>query len=331
MSAFRAHDELQSGQLAKASKSLSSIKIDGTRLAKEAEELIIRIQAVETHYIRKEQAISRRVGELQAKEQRLSKIKERIMTQLERKSLELRSQRSTLKSAERDLDTAKREEVKAEKKKNEMVAVSVATGAAGLLFSIATLGIGLPVAVVATTACACVALDYADQQERAERAIRVTRQAICETECAIASCKGQISQIRSEIYDLTQQIEEEEQEAIRYHEERGEIRTLIAFVKEALVYWNEFADATNYANTRAELIEQLTKKAQEKRFFGFFNRRAAKRQAMSFLEAWEDVQKIAKDGSQHLFEMDFECSSCGCTFQSMPYTQNGDLVCSYCH
>jgi len=40
-------------------------------LAKEAEELIVRIQVVETHYMRKEQDISRKVGELQDREQSL--------------------------------------------------------------------------------------------------------------------------------------------------------------------------------------------------------------------------------------------------------------------
>ena len=330
-SAFRAHDELQSGRLAKASKSLSSVRKDGTKLAKEAEELTTRIQAVETHYITKERTISRKVGELQAEEQRLRQRKGIIKRQLEQKRSELSSQRSTLESAERDLATAKREQEEAKKNKEGMIAASVVTGVAGLLFSVATFGIGTPVAVAATAACAYVASDFADKQARAERDIQQSRQAICDTECAIESGKGQISQIKSEIHSLTQQIEEEEQEAARYHEERGEIRRLIAFVKEAQVYWNEFADATKHGTKRAELVEQLTKKAQEKRFFGFFARRAGKRQAMSFLEAWEDVQRMAEGGSEHLFQMDFECSYCGCTFQSMPYAHSGNLVCGSCH
>lgn len=330
-SAFRAHEELQSGQLAKASKSLSGVKRDGTALAKEAEELIVRIQVVETHYMRKEQAISRKVGELQDREQSLREREGEIKIQLEEKISELSGQMSSQERAERELAYAKKERGDAKKKKRKMIAASVATGVAGLAFSVATIGLGTPAAVAATAVCASVASDYAGEQQRAEKDILQSKQAIRETECAIESCKEQISQMKSEIYDIIQQIEEHEQEAKHYHEERGEIRRLIAFVKEAQAYWNEFADATKHGTKRAELVEKLNRKAQEKRFFGFFARRAGKRQAMSFLEAWEDVQRMVKGGSEHLFQMDFECSYCGCTFQSMPYSHRGNLVCSSCH
>ncbi len=59
-------------------------------------------------------------------------------------------------------------------------------------------------------------------------------------------------------------------EASRYHEERGEIRDLTVFIKEAQMYWKQFAEATKHGTTRAELVEKLAKQAKKRRFLGFF-------------------------------------------------------------
>ena len=331
MSAFRAHQEIRSGQLAKASTTLSHVKMDGTKLAKEAEELMTRIKAVEVHYIKKEEAISRKIGQLQDEEQRLREEKRKINNELSQKRLELNQQRRSLQEAEEELSRSKREEEEARNKKEGMIAATVVAGVGGVIFSIATLGLGTPVAVAAVAGCTIAAVNYAEQQEKAERNIRRSREVIGATEREIKRCTERISQIERDTNYLTQQIEEQEQEASYYHEERGEMKNLIVFVKEAQVYWNEFADAMKHGASRAELLENLTKKAQEKRFFGFFARRAGKRQAMSFLEAWEDIQSKVKSGSEHLFQVDFECSRCGCSFRSLPYARNMNLVCSSCH
>lgn len=330
-SAFRAHSELQTGQLAKASNTLSDVKIDGIRLAKEAVQLMNRIEATENHIRRKEQALCREIGRLGAEEQTLKDRKRSIEKELERKRSELRDQRQSLEEAEDKLSSAMVERQKAKKNKNKAIAASVGLGIGGVIFSVATLGLGTPIAVAGVVVGAVVADSYADEQKSAEREIEQHRQVIHETESNIESCTKQISQITSSIYSLAQQIEEQQQKAKRYHAERGEMKELIAFVKEAQSYWDEFANATKHGAGRAELIQKLTKKAQEKRWFGFFARRTGKRQAMNFLEAWEDVKTKLESGSEHLFEIDFECSYCSRTFRSLPYVHNSKLICSACH
>ncbi len=150
------------------------------------------------------------------------------------------------------------------------------------------------------------------------------RQVISETVGEIKRCNDCIAQIESDSSELTRQIEELKLEASRYHEERGEIRHLIVFVNNAQNHWREFAEAT-------KLVEKLTNQAQKKCYLGFFTRGAGKHHAMSFLEAWEEVQKLAEGGSEYIFQMDFECSHCGSHFRSLPYARNMDLVCSSCH
>ena len=330
-SALRAHTEIQKGELAKASNTLLDVKMDGIKLAKEAEELMNRIQAVENHYIQREQALARKVGQLLEEKQRLSKQKMEIEAELSHKRSELRRQRQSLDNAEENLSSAKKKQEEAEGNKNAMIVASVATGVGGLVFSIATLGLGTPIAAAAVVGCAISASNYADQQKQAEREIQHFSHVIRVTEHEIESCSKRISQITSTTDSLTQQIKEQQQKATCYHEEQGEMRKLIVFVKEAQVYWNEFADATKHGAGRADLIQKLTKRAQEKRWFGFLARQSGKRQAMNFLEAWEEVKTKLQSGSEHLFEIDFECSYCSCTFRSLPYVHNSKLICSSCH
>ena len=330
--AFRAHEELQSGELVKASNTLSSIKVDGYALAKEAEEIMTRMEAVENHYRRKEEAIAGNIGQLRDTEQRMEETKRSTEAELSRRRSDLRTHRSSLQEAENRLSRAKREQKEAEDKKEKMIGVTVGVGIAGVAFSIVTFGIGSPIAVAATGACAVGAVSFADDQKKAEINIQHYRQVIRETERDIQRCTERIPQIQSEISSLTQQISALKQEASRYHDERGEMKRLIAFVKEAQVYWNDFAAATQHSARRAEMVESLTKNAQEKRFFSFFTRNSGgKRQAMSLLEAWEEVQSMVKSGSEYHFQIDFECSRCGGTFRHLPYAHNMNLVCNSCN
>lgn len=330
--AFRAHHELQSGQLVKASNTLSSVKVDGYALAKEAQELMKRTEVVEIHYIKKEEAIARKVGQLQDEQQRKREEKWKIEAELSRKRTELRTSRSSLQTAENNLSTAKREENEAKSNKRKAIGAAVGVGVVGTLFSVVTSGIGIPFAAAAVAGCAVAASSYADNQKRAEEDIRRNRQGIQEAQREIRRCNERISQIEHETPALTRQIEELEQEAGRYHEERGEMKRLIAFLKEAQAYWEDFAAATQHGARRAELVETVAKKVQKKSFFSFFRKQpGGKRQAMSLLEAWEEVQSIAKSGSGYIFQIDFECSRCGCTFRHLPYSHNMKLICNSCN
>ncbi len=112
------------------------------------------------------------------------------------------------------------------------------------------------------------------------------------------------------------------------HQHYGDIKHLIVSMKEAQVYWSQFTEATKHGAKRTELLEKLVKTAPDK---NVFTGRAGKIFVMSFLKAWEEVEKLAEAGSEHLFQMDFECSRCGHTFKSLPYVHVKDLVCSSCH
>lgn len=327
-----AHRELQSDQLEKAGNNLSIVKVDGYAAAREAEKLTVRIEAVESYLKRKEEVTARKIGQLHDKQQRKKEEKWRIEAELSRKETELRISRSSLQTAENNLSTAKRDEKEAKGNKRKAIGAAVGVGVVGTLFSVVTLGIGTPFAAAAVAGCAIVASSYADDQKRAEEDIQRNRRAILEAQRAIQRCNERISQIQRETPALTRQIEELEQEAGRYHEERGEMKRLIVFVKEAQTYWNNFAAAAQHGVRRAELVENLTKNAQKKRFFSFFRKQSGgKRQAMSLLEAWEEVQSIGRSGSEHLFQIDFECSHCGGTFRHLPYAYNMKVICSSCN
>ena len=329
--AFRAHGELQSGKLVKASNTLSGVKVDGYAVAREAQELMKRVQAVEVHYRGKEEAVARKIGQLHDEEQRMRETKRSIEAELSRRKSDLQTHRSSLREAEDDLATTMRKKEKAKDNKKKMIVTSVGVGIAGLLFTAATGGAGAPIAAAAFGACAGATVSLADDQRRAEKKIRQCREVISEAERDIRRCNERISQIERETPALTRQIEELEQEAGRYHEERGEMKGLIAFVQEAQTYWEDFAAATQHGAIRAGLVENLARKAQKRRFFSFFTRRTGRREAMSFLEAWEEVQSIAKSGSEHLFQIDFECSQCERKFRHLPYAHDMQLVCSSCN
>lgn len=331
--AFKAHDELRRGRLEDASKSLSTVRMDGTKLAKEAQDLIMRMEAVEFHYRDKEAAISRRVAQFKEQERRLRERKTSIESELDRKTFELSRQRSSLRETERDLARARREQEEEKKKKERMIAASVVVGVGGLLFSVATVGLGTPFAAAAVAGCALSASDHADKQKAAERNIQKSKGVITQIQSAIKTCNEQIPPIQREIQNLTQRIEEQMQEASRYHDERGDIKRMIAFVKEAQVYWSKFADATKHGTNRTELVQKLTKEVQEKRFFQFFARRQDNRHVVSFLEAWEDIQEMVKGGSEHLFQMEFQCSHCSqlISCHCLPHAYNRRLVCRSCY
>ncbi len=100
--------------------------------------------------MRREQDISRRVGQLQDEQDRHQQRKRKFAAELEEKRSKLSIQKSSLREAQRELVTAREQQEEAKSSKKRAIAASVATGFIGAAASVVTLGIAAPFALAGT-------------------------------------------------------------------------------------------------------------------------------------------------------------------------------------
>jgi len=112
---------------------------------------------------------------------------------------------------ESNRETARKERDAAKGSKDAMIGSTVGVGVAGIVFSIATLGIGTPVAVAATTACTVSVINYAEEEAEAKRDIERYNRQISDEENDITTIRNRVASISQQNKSLQHTIQELEQ------------------------------------------------------------------------------------------------------------------------
>lgn len=321
-------EKMEQGQLPEASQELVTVEKDGTVLMKEAEMLVKRLEPVESHYKCKEEEIMRKVGELGCKEEELKQRIRISEATMEGRKRQLQDHEEHLSNAKSRLENARYNRERAERKaQDSRVAGGFIGGVVGLL-------VGGPVGAVIGAAGGTTAghLIEADHERDAER--EVSR---CENERSSAieqvrQSESEISSIRSQIANLESQVRSMEQSRDAYHKNIDDIKGVIALLKRAAHFWNEFTVATQNGTDRTDLLRKVVENARLEENLGILKSRGSQTIATSFIEAWEIIRKMVEEGgSNNMFQVDFQCARCKQMKRALPYVEGSNFICNTCY
>lgn len=219
---------------------------------------------------------------------------------LRNKQSQLSDLQSQLDVARRNLSVAQKEKAAAKGGKDAMIGTTIGVGVAGVLFSVATLGIGTPVAVAATTACGLTAAKYAEEEDEAKRNISSYEQSIGSVNRSISTCQTNIQSYESEIRRLGLKVQQQEEVCRTKQAEKEDIQSAIAFLQEAQYYWNRLSDALQDRTEQTHRLHCLLEKAEERKDRQFLRKRGSQTKVMSFVQAWEHLREEMSSGSKYL-------------------------------
>ena len=239
--------------------------------------------------------------------------------------------RRQLAVAESNRETARKERKAAKGSKDAMIGTAVGVGVAGIVFSVATLGIGTPVAVAATAACTVSAVNFAEKEEAANRDINRYNRQISDVEDEITTIRNRISSISKQNESLQRTIQEQEQKCKECQEYKKQTQNAIAFLQESQNFWGKFANALERRSDKAERLHHLLEMAEAKKERNFFKRRGSQTVVMSFIDAWERLREDVQSGSGFMYSITFTCIQCKQTKTALPFTKNKQLICAHCY
>ena len=251
--------------------------------------------------------------------------------ELQAKESELYDLRRQLALAESNRDIARKEREAAKDKKDAMIGTAVGVGVAGVIFSVATFGIGTPVAVAATTACTVSAVNYAEKEKDAKRDIERYNRRISDVEDEITTNRNRVASISKQNESLQRTIQEQEQKCNEYQDYKKQTQNAIAFLQESRNFWGKFADGLEQRSNKAEQLHRLLEMAEEKKERSFFKRSGSQPVVMSFIDAWERLREDVQSGSGFIYSITFTCIQCNQTTTALPFTKNKQFICAHCY
>lgn len=323
-------DDISRGRAKNASTKLCSLREDSDRCAAEAEQLVKRLEKVEAHYISEVERVQGEIGNLGCKELDLKREKDSEEATLDGNRNVLRDNESTLRSAEREVRDAEDELEEAREKEEENVKNGAIVGA--VVFGIFTLGLGAPLGAALgagigaiVNACEEKESQAKDRLKRRERDCRGARSAVQLSERKVSNIQYQITKLERRIGEL-------EKERKRHHNKVDETKQSIILFKKSIEFWGLFKQLSEHGSSRTSLLQKIVDKANEKGDYRVLHSSASKRVATTFLEEWEGMESLAKEGcSSHFLQIEFACAYCGSNYTALPYVDGrSQFVCVYC-
>ena len=322
--------DIHKGKAKIAAKKLHELKQDSIYLTEEAKKLATRLERVEAHYISEGESILRKIGKLGCQEDALKKEQTSEEAKLASHRSVLRDNEERLSFAERDLRDAERKLEKAKEEEEERVKTGAIVGAVAgaLFFGVGALfGAGLGAGVGAIVN-ACVD-EVTETKDRVGRRKTDQRQAIS----AVRESESRITTIQSEIRYLETRIEELNKNRLEYHKKAAEIKEGIVFLKSSVEFWQLFKQASEHGTNRTSVLQKIVEMANKKEGFQAkaLCSTAGQRVEKTFLDAWEDMETMAMDGSSHILQIEFSCTYCQESCSALPHvTKGGYLSCDEC-
>ena len=325
--------QIRAGNLGDASLQLDTMKEDVSELAAQAEALATRLEKVEEHYRQQGEDLQRKIGEYGCKEEDLRRQKSSVESSLTGQQSVLQSNQTQLTDARNALSNAQRKRREKEEEKVIILSTSIAGGVA---LGILTFGIGAAVGAVTTTAAVATltTLIIVLKEEEKEAARKVER---CESDCSsanasISASQQEISSFQSSISRLSAEIEQMKRQRLKYNKDAGELKEVIAFLRESVQFWRMFKQVTDHGVNRTEVLQRIVDKTREKADLQILQKGASQRIAATFLEAWESMEATAVEGgTKYMPLIDFKCSHCSGTHTALPYVKDESFICVDCH
>ena len=97
--------------------------------------------------------------------------------------------------------------------------------------------------------------------------------------------------------------------------------------KKSVEFWQLFKQASERGANRTSLLQKIVNKSNEKGDYRTLHSGGSRRVTTAFLEAWEDVESMAKESSSsHNLQIEFSCTSCRRDCIALPHVDSASLV-----
>lgn len=320
--ANEASQEIACRNVGEAREALVKAGAGVARHMKEIASLLERYSAVEKFYEAQDERLSTKINDVHSREQSAQSKKSAA-------EYSLQLQKSELSRHESNLDVARHNYEKADKKRKDNNAGTITTGVlAGVAGVAAFFTFGATAPLAAAAVAGAVAFDKAadeakDRMKMCEREMDSTRDKIRSTESTISSLSSTISQLQSE-----EQCYREERQCLQ--EEKGRIKKVRVFLMDAQVYGENYKIVMKTASDRTAMVKKVVDNA-EKRGYSLFDSQGTERQLSSFEDAWAAFEEMNEKGETYVFKVEFSCSRCNCGRNEFPQVSFGQLVCASCY
>jgi DNA repair exonuclease SbcCD ATPase subunit len=279
-------EDIDSGNHLDAERKLATIKEDSLSIILQGENRRQRLSEIETTKKREEEDLQYKISRLESSIQESRKNLVRLEARKSCMQDEFGQENRNLLSAQKELDDEHKR-----KKSREAGATAgvVATAVMGIV-SPPTLFVTVP----AVMGLGALVVNAEEKVANAQRKVR-------DKKSSISSLKDDISLQKRTIQEHEQKISKLKADHQEVMEQRGDLRSTIVFIQQAINFFNFLISSTEAGSQRANLLHKIVSKLHEKQEFTIHSSRVRVQTiAWSFRDAWNQVEQLVDDGEAFL-------------------------------
>ena len=277
-----------------AEQSFQRLAKDGEELAKHSEQKASAIEKMEEQKLQEVEEIQRQISELGKQEEETKRRQSERQSTLNSRQTVLDDERRTLSNAESDLRNAEERVYRAKKDAESRRAGGGFLGA--LLGTLIAPGVGTLIGAavgagaVAGTGAGEIWNQIIDDEKKARRRVGECRDRCSSAERDVRSTQTDISNIQSELYRISCECSCLNSQHMQYIEKAMKMKESVLFYDQASKFWKEFQQLSEHGVDRTAHMNRIITKAKEKKNISFLTNDPSKHIAMTFLEAWEEME-----------------------------------------
>jgi DNA repair exonuclease SbcCD ATPase subunit len=130
----------------------------------------------------------------------------------------------------------------------------------------------------------------------AEEKVANAQRKVRDKKSSISSLKDDISLQKRTIQEHEQKISKLKADHQEVMEQRGDLRSTIVFIQQAINFFNFLTSATEAGNRKTDLLHKIVSKLHEKQEFTIRSSRGIQTVARSFRDAWNQVEQLIDSG-----------------------------------
>ena len=280
--------DISRGNISAAEESLQNLVKDGKDLVKFSEQRASDIEKMEEQKSQEVEEIQRQIAVLGKQEESQKSYLSKLQSDLSSKQSILNEEYSRRSSAECDLSNA---EQRLHEAKEDAESRRIGGGVAGAFIGTLLLpGFGTVFGAAAGTGAGEICNRIIDDEKEARRKLDRCRERYNNAERDVRSAQTQVKDVQSELSRISSECNRLKSQSMKCNEEAKKMKDGALFYRHATNFWKDFQQLSEHGVDRTELVKRIVAKAKEREDFSFLTKDPSKHIAMTFLEAWEEME-----------------------------------------
>lgn len=102
------------------------------------------------------------------------------------------------------------------------------------------------------------------------------------------------------IREISEKVEKLKTQREAYHTELGDVKSMVAFILQAVTFWHEVVDLTKTATVKTEHVQKIMALADKRNSVRILKSRGTKTMMNSFKECWMEVAEMITSDQNNL-------------------------------